>query len=532
MLHLLKNQQVIVLKLNLLKKKEGEIEDLIPPEEPAPEETPSVPDEEEKSNSVNLTFPYYLALLLFTLIIGVISIYLLMSGFNEKTFKETITGKDSITYIVLAIIFTGGLLVSLILLTNNYLLTGTNKQKVIKTNTDTKYSAKLRINSKRKLVNKTYKSTIKDQNVILIDGDFITTLDKIKINKTGDSEGGDNTSFYGTNSAILAKGGTVVNITNSEIVTEAVGANAIFSYGGTTSTDNEKEDGTTVNISDTKITTSKDNSGGIMTTGGGIMNAVNLTVSTKGISSAAIRSDKGGGKVTVSKGSYKTSGQGSPVIYSTADITVNDAELTSKSSEGVVIEGANSVTLKACTLEDTNNTLNGKSTTYKNIFLYQSMSGDAKEGNAVFTAKDSKIITNKGDTLYVTNTTATINLESNEIINKDKDGNFLRIQKDSWGKEGSNGGKVTLNLKSQKATGKIVVDSISELIMNVTNNSYFEGTINKEKTAKSIKLKLDKTSKIKLTSDIYVTSFDNDDIKNTNIDFNGHKLYINGEAIK
>ena len=162
------------------------------------------------------------------------------------------------------------------------------------------------------------------------------------------------------------------------------------------------------------------------------MNATNLTINTVGTSSAAIRSDRGGGTITVNKGTYKTTGQGSPTIYSTADITVKNAKHIATSSEGVVIEGKNSVTLENVELIDTNNTLNGQSTTYKNIFLYQSMSGDAASGEVVFTAKDSTITINQGDSFYVTNTRATINLENNKIINNDTSGNFLRIQKDSW----------------------------------------------------------------------------------------------------
>ena len=34
----------------------------------------------------------------------------------------------------------------------------------------------------------------------------------------------------------------------------------------------------------------------------------------------------------VEKGEYKTTGQGSPTVYSTADVTVKDATLTSTSS--------------------------------------------------------------------------------------------------------------------------------------------------------------------------------------------------------
>ena len=264
-----------------------------------------------------------------------------------------------------------------------------------------------------------------------------------------------------------------------------------------------------------------------MTTGGGIMNATNLTINTAGTSSAAIRSDRGGGIVTVDKGTYKTTGKGSPTIYSTADITVKNAKLISTASEGVVIEGKNSVTLENVELTDTNNTLNGQSTTYKNIFLYQSMSGDAANGEAIFTSKNSTITTNKGDSFYVTNTTATINLENNKIINNDSSGNFLRIQKDSWGNSGSNGGIVTLNLINQEANGNIVVDSISKLNMKLSNGSLFKGSINNNNEGE-VSLILDKTSSIILTGNTYVKSLVNDDSTNSNINLNGYKLYVNG----
>lgn len=48
------------------------------------------------------------------------------------------------------------------------------------------------------------------------------------------------------------------------------------------------------------------------------------------------------------------------------------------------------------------------------------MLGDADEGTASFTAKDSTITTNKGDTIFVTNTQATISLTKNKIVNNDK----------------------------------------------------------------------------------------------------------------
>lgn len=394
-------------------------------------------------------------------------------------------------------------------------------------NSNVSYSAVKKITSDEDIDSGEYKSSKTDENVILVSGNVKSTLSNITVNKTGDSNGGDNTSFYGTNSAIIAKDGANLTIKNATITTNATGANGVFSYGGSATTNNSTSDNTTINISDSKITTKKDNSGGIMTTGGGIMNATNLTINTAGTSSAAIRSDRGGGTVTVNKGTYKTTGKGSPAIYSTADITVKNAKLISLASEGVVIEGKNSVTLDNVNLIDTNNTLNGQSTTYKNIFLYQSMSGDAADGEAVFTSKNSTIATNKGDSFYVTNTTATINLENNKITNIDSEGNFLRIQKDSWGNSGSNGGAVKLNLTNQNVNGNIVVDSISTLTMSLKNNSSFKGTINNSNEG-NVVLVLDKTSSITLTGDTYVKSLKNSDSTNSNINLNGFKLYVNG----
>ena len=393
--------------------------------------------------------------------------------------------------------------------------------------TSASYSAAKTITEDTTIESGKFTSTTADENAISVSGDITANLSNITVTKTGDSDGGDNTSFYGTNSAIIAKDGTTLNIENATVTTNATGANGVFSYGGSATTNNSTSDGTTVNISNSTIETTKDNSGGIVTTGGGIMNAKNLTITTAGTSSAAIRSDRGGGTVTVDQGTYKTTGKGSPAIYSTADITVKNANLIATASEGVVIEGKNSVTLENTTLTDTNNTLNGQSTTYKNIFLYQSMSGDAASGEAVFTAKDSNITTNQGDTFYVTNTTATINLENNQITNNDQTSNFLRIQQDSWGKSGSNGGTVTLNLTNQTAQGNIIVDSISSLNMNLTNGSSFTGTINSDNQGE-VNLTLDTSSNLTLTADTYLTSLTNADSTNSNINLNGHKLYVNG----
>lgn len=510
-----------------------------PPEKPDGEDNnaPSGGMPNDNNNS-SLSYGYYIAFGTEAFISSILLVYLVMSSFNKRTFKETFkSSKKIIASILIIIILTSGLTYTDSIIATKFFLSSDTVTQGKPDNfggndsSSITYSSSNEIKSDDTITSGSYESTTADENALLIDSDNTVNLSNITVNKTGDSDGGDNTSFYGINSAILAKDGANLTLKNITVTTDATGANGVFCYGGSATTNNSSSDETTVTISDSKITTSKDNSGGIMTTGGGIMNAYNLTINTSGTSSAAIRTDRGGGTVTVDGGTYTTTGQGSPTVYSTANINVSNATLVAKASEGIVIEGKNSVSLDNVNLTDTNNKLNGQSTTYKNIFLYQSMSGDAADGVSEFTAKDSKITTNNGDSFYITNTTATINLTNNTIVNNDSDGNFLRAQKDSWGNSGSNGGIVSLNMTNQTATGNIVIDSISTLDMTMKTNSYYEGTINGDNTAKSITLTLDKTSKIKLTGDSYITTLNNSDSSNSNIDFNGYTLYVNGKAI-
>ncbi len=175
------------------------------------------------------------------------------------------------------------------------------------------------------------------------------------------------------NAGLLAQNGATVTLQNATVNTSVKNGNGVFSYGT----------GTTVNIPDSTIRTTGDCSGGIQTTGGGTTNASNLDVETEGNSSAAIRSDRGGGTIHADGGTYVTNGTGSPAVYSTAEISVFDAILTANNSEGIVVEGKNSVSLTDCDLTgNMTGTYRDDSENIHNIMIYQSMSGDAEVGEA------------------------------------------------------------------------------------------------------------------------------------------------------
>lgn len=368
----------------------------------------------------------------------------------------------------------------------------------------------------------TYTSTGDDENALRVDGATVTLKD-ITIEKTaGSSSNTEDGDFYGLNAGLLVLNGATATITGATVNTSVTNGNGVFSYG----------EGTVVNISDSTIRTTENNSGGIQTTGGGTMNAANLDVETQENSAAAIRSDRGGGTVNVDGGSYVTNGTGSPAIYCTADISVSDATLTANASEGVVVEGKNSVALTDCEVTgNMSNTYNGDSDENIHcIMIYQSMSGDADVGEATFSAEGGSITAKTGDMFYITNTDCEITLKdvaftlANDV--------FLRVEGNSssrgWGTEGANGGDVTLTADSQEFTGNILVDEISSMVLTMKNGTSYEGAINPDGDGGTVDVTLDDNSTWTLTGDSYITSFDGD---TSNITANGYHLYVNGEQV-
>ena len=400
---------------------------------------------------------------------------------------------------------------------------------------DITYTAVKTISSAATESSGSYTSETSDENAVLVDTSEAVTLAGLNVTKTGDSDGGDSCSFYGLNAAVLAKGGSTVTISGGTITTDAKGANGVFSYGGNGAQNGGAGDGTTVNISDTVIKTSADNSGGIMTTGGGVTNASNLTIETSGRSSAAIRTDRGGGTVTVNGGTYTTNGLGSPAVYSTADITVSGAKLISNQSEGVCIEGKNSVTLKDCDFTVSNTKCNGHATFLDSIMIYQSMSGDADSGTSSFTMTGGSLTSRSGHVFHVTNTNAVITLSDVDITNEDSENVLLSVCDDGW----SGADNIAqLNASSQTLSGRILVGDNSKLTLELTDGSSFTGSIGgqiKNSTGETISTEvgevsvtLDSTSKWTLTADSYITSFDGDV---SQVVSNGYKLYVSGKAI-
>ena len=314
------------------------------------------------------------------------------------------------------------------------------------------------------------------------------------------------------------------------------GGQAPGNSGGDPSGASDVSGNTEATIKNVKITTHSDKSRGLDATYKGKINAENVIINTDGQSCAALATDRGEGEVHVKNseintGVSKTSGRGSPLIYSTGNITVDNTKGTSYVSQIACIEGKNSI-------EVTNSDLSGYSEGNRKdgdayvdlggIFIYQSMSGDADVGTSLFTAKDSKLTIPQDSSVYkeapmfhVTNTACVIDLKNTEF--SFGSGTFLEVSsQNQWGTTGSNGGNAELKTDSEKIDGNVIVDNISSLNWTMKNTE-FKGAIN---STGNTTVNVADGSTWTLTGDSSLSSL----AVSGKIDYGSYKLTVNGKT--
>lgn len=353
-----------------------------------------------------------------------------------------------------------------------------------------------------------FDNTTSDQNSFIGKNKASITIDSSVFDKTGNTTNDDNSNFHGQNAVVLGIEGSQTSIKDSNITSNSIGSNAVFATG----------EGSVINVENTNIHTKSDSSRGLDATYKGTVNGKNLTITTEGAHSATLATDRGEGTITAEAAKLTTSGTGSPVIYSTGNITANNVNGVANKSEIGVVEGKNSITL-------TNSNVTGYHD--NGVMLYQSFSGDAESGIARLKAENNTLTTHgTGAFIYVNNTTAEADLTGNTILMPNTT-TLVKAAADSrWGKDGENGGHLTLRASNQELNGNIVADSISTVSLDMTNGSSLVGAVNTNNTAKEITMKLSKDSTWTLTGDSYVKSLTNEDTTNSNIHLNGYKLVV------
>lgn len=382
-----------------------------------------------------------------------------------------------------------------------------------------------------------YTASEADQNVALSQNAGILTVTNSKLKKSGDDTNGDNCNFYGLNSILLAvNSGSAIYVSGSSLDADSEGSNGIFA------TDNAK-----IYSNNNTISTTAGNSRGLDATYGGTILANLMKISTLGDHSASVATDRGGGAISVTNSDLSTEGSGSPLLYSTGDIEVDNVTGTATGSQIAGMEGLNKILIYNSTLTSANTGKTASDPMADGVIIYQSTSGDAESTTgekASFEASDStlKSAITSGTMFYLTNTKANIVL-SNTILDFDSSkANLLTVQgndSNNWGTPGSNGAEAQFTGLGETLSGDISVDTISSLKLYLLKGTTYTGavsvsanTVNTDVSSEPIAMNLDSSSKWILTGDSTVTSL-NAEPGASIVDQDGNTVSIvaNGEVM-
>lgn len=339
-----------------------------------------------------------------------------------------------------------------------------------------------------------------DYNVVQVTNGTLTMTD-CSITKTGDyssSYSGDDTSFYGTNSAVYASGSeATVNMTGGTVTTDAKGANAVFATNGAT-----------INVSGITIDNTKSVSRGLHCTGGGIINATNVNITTRSETSSTVATDRGGGTVTVRGGTITAKGNKSAVLYSTGTISVDGITGLSEKGPMATVEGANTVIIENSTMQS--------DAEARGILLHQSNSGDAEGTKPVCNITNSQLTTTNSSAplCFVTNVTGTLTLT--DVTLSVASNKLMTVEYYKRG-ENSTGHLVLKTTKNSWAyTGDVDADELNNLAVTVGTNVTWNGAADANNNAKSAAVTVENGAVWNLTGNCYVSSLSNNGIINKN----------------
>jgi hypothetical protein len=344
-------------------------------------------------------------------------------------------------------------------------------------------------------------------------------------------------SFYGTNSAVLAYGsgktpsaGAVMNVTGGTITTTGTFASAAYAASAT------------MNISGTTINASGNGGHGLYCAAGAVMNITNVTATTSGQTGSVVATDTGGCTMTVNGGTYTTTGAKSAGLYSTGTVSATGGTFSAGNAPAMVIDGSNTITTNGSTISSANGDGRG-------YYIFSSAGSSATANNASITVTSgslsyscsatacSSLSTASGQnnppTMFAAdNTTATFALNNVTLTNNVD--TLLEAMALTNGTSGKNGGLVTFTASGTALTGNVIVDSISTATLMLSSGSSLSGAINTANTGSIVELSLDASSTWTVTGTSYLTTLsDSSGISGTtvsNIIGNGNTVYYKSSS--
>lgn len=328
------------------------------------------------------------------------------------------------------------------------------------------------------------------------------TMTNVKIYKSGDTTDHTEGSFTGLNAAVLAEGGSFI-IQDSEIVSDAIGGNNVFAHGT----------GSHITLKNVLLDAYGAASNRcIFVSFGGEVEAEGCEFISRGSISSTVATDTGGGAIRLKDCLVKTLGGHCASLYSTGRIEAEHCVCVAPETEGIIIVGGNSITLK-----DTH-IFSGQSQGVKFAADIEEDTGSFTMIGGSLSVCEGPVVASQGKANMLLDHVAIANPDGKAILGlKPMLMPGMEPPKDAAPEQ------IHVVLRNQTLTGEISGDVSCDILLEVTEGSVFKGRVSQDCTAK-VKICLSADSRLILTGDTVLSEFENEDLAGNNIEYNGFAL--------
>ena len=338
----------------------------------------------------------------------------------------------------------------------------------------------------------------RNENVIKSVPGGNVTLERVQIEKYGDTKNHIEGNFTGLNAAVLAEGGRI-SIADSRIVSHAIGGNNVFAHGADSH----------ITLNNVLLDAYGEASNRcIYVSFGGQVDAAHCELVSRGSISSPVATDVGGGTIRLKDCVVKALGNHCAALYSTGRIEAEHCICVAPETEGMIIVGSNSISLRDC------HVFSGQNQGVKFATELGESQGEFRMDGGSLTAAEGPLFQVELDARIVLKRAA-IAVPSGQILKLYRGFSPPGMEQPEPGQ-----GLIQLELEHQQLTGTIESDRDHTLELLLRSGSLLTGSV----TAPDSTVTLSRDSRWILTGDSSVGTLINEDPTGENIILNGFAL--------
>lgn len=351
------------------------------------------------------------------------------------------------------------------------------------------------------LQNKSFTTAQKNSNALRLErGEFVLAGVSVA-KKGGNSENINHSRLFGRNSALYIRSGAKVTVKDSQIMSKARGASAIFAYAAKTD----------VLCDSDMISAAGDNSAAVVSAGGAVVEIANSSVVSSGENSPGVMAGDGG-KLVVKSSSVLTGGIESPVISVKGELLAEKCSFSAERSNAITVKSGGKAILRDCDLSGTRKNFQDVNDT--DLYTVSVGGGDEEASLSLYDCRFENV---KNDLFKIGNNSV-LTLSNIEV--GFAGGKVFRFEQNA---------KAVINLEKINLSLFFAGDTKANITVNLLEGTEFYGSFGEKNGVTEYTVNLSDDSKITLNANTYLSAFTGN---LENVDTSGFKLYVEGKRVK